>query len=206
MTRPNAVHFGLFYRFMCSSFSNILIQIITTAVIFILWGNSAEVQKRYPEHLTGAFTGGFAEKTCHSCHFDYDLNWKEGRLRVNGIPDNLKAGSEYEIEIIVEREDLGRAGFQMTSRFKDASQAGNFNPDENNRIMPTKTKSDSIQYIQHSSAGTGLNGEGQNSWIVKWQAPKQISDSIVFNIAANAANGDDSEFGDWIYVKEIRVR
>lgn len=62
---------------------------------------------------------------------------------------------------------------------------------------------DSLQYIQHSPKGTEILTDNSARWIVRWKAPNSISDSIIFNITANAANGDESEFGDWIYVKEI---
>ncbi len=48
--------------------------------------------------------------------------------------------------------------------------------------------------------------DGLNNWTVKWKAPEVISDSIYFNISANAANGDQSEFGDWIYVREFKTK
>jgi len=35
----------------------------------------------YPEHLDGPLTGGFGENSCHSCHFDYDINPEEGSFR-----------------------------------------------------------------------------------------------------------------------------
>jgi hypothetical protein len=159
----------------------------------------------YPEHLVGAFTGGFGEETCHSCHFDYDLNWKEGSLTVEGIPDRVKAGYEYEIQILVKREGLGKGGFQMSARYQDGRQAGSFKVSENQRIMLTKKVPDSLQFIQHSEVGTEPSEDNHNTWKVLWKAPDFISDSIYINIASNAANGDQSEFGDWIYTHQSVV-
>lgn len=159
-----------------------------------------------PEHLDGAFTGGFGEETCRSCHFDYDLNWEDGNLTVNGIPEKIDAGSEYEIKILVEREDLGKAGFQMTARYADGRQAGTFQRSDNNRLAFTKAVPDSLQYIQHSKEGTEPVENGQNSWIINWKAPDTLADSVYFNITANAANNDQSEFGDWIYQQEFVVK
>ncbi|MBD3616360.1 MAG: hypothetical protein HUJ22_07285 [Gracilimonas sp.] len=159
----------------------------------------------YPEHLAGAFTGGFNEQTCQSCHFDYDLNKGEGRFSVSGIPNKIQPGKAYKFEIIVEREDLGKAGFQLSSRVRDGRQAGVFEISENERLMFTEQVPDSLQYVQHSTSGTVPTETGKNRWVVKWHAPEFIEDSIYFNIAANAANGDQSEFGDWIYAKEYVV-
>ncbi len=177
------------------------IPILLTATFSVVWSKSDS--STYPGHLTGTFTGGFGEKTCHSCHFDYNLNWEEGNLSITGIPEIVKPGLSYEFEISVERENLGKAGFQLSSRFKNGTQAGSFQIKENERIMFSQMVPDSLQYIQHSPKGTEILTDNSARWIVRWKAPNSISDSIIFNITANAANGDESEFGDWIYVKEI---
>ncbi|MEP0007576.1 MAG: hypothetical protein ABJF72_00190, partial [Balneola sp.] len=107
------------------------------SIFFGFYNSEKEIAKNneYPEHLIGAFTGGFGEKTCHSCHFDYDLNWKEGSLEVSGLPQELIPGERYSIEIEVIREDMGRAGFQISARDKKGTQSGVFNISENKRVM-----------------------------------------------------------------------
>lgn len=155
-----------------------------------------------PDHLDGAFTGGFGEQTCHSCHFDYDLNMEGGSLTAQGIPETYQPGKEYQITVTVESEQLEIGGFQMTSRFEDGSQAGKFDWEED-RLTFTLSVTDEIQYIQHSRDGTEPTGEREVAWTFSWQAPDEESEKVIFNIAANAGNYDDSSFGDWIYVKEI---
>ncbi len=155
-----------------------------------------------PDHLDGAFTGGFGEQTCHSCHFDYDLNMEGGSLTAEGIPETYQPGKEYQITVTVESEQLEIGGFQMTSRFEDGSQAGKFDWEED-RLTFTLSVTDEIQYIQHSRDGTEPTGEREVAWTFSWQAPDEESEKVIFNIAANAGNYDDSSFGDWIYVKEI---
>lgn len=159
----------------------------------------------YPEHLTGTFTGGFEEETCHSCHFDFDLNPDEnGGLSVSGLPSSVEESAVYEIEITVEREDLGAAGFQLAARYPDGSQAGSFELEGDKKVMFSESVPDSLQYVQHSAEGVDPAGSSSNSWVVRWQAPESVRDSVKFHIAANAANGDRSEFGDWIFT-EIAV-
>lgn len=177
------------------------------AGILFSMGSSQSIaaKKGYPEHLAGAFTGGFGEETCHSCHFDYDLNRQQGSLLVDGIPKKIEEGRIYEFEISIEREDLGKAGFQLSARFSDGSQAGAFQIMRNDRVMFTQQIPDSLQYLQHSEQGTSPIEDGENSWKVVWKAPDSIADPIHFHISANAANGDQSEFGDWIYAKELKV-
>ena len=160
-------------------------------------------KKSYPEHLVGAFTGGFGEQTCHSCHFDYDLNWKEGSISVNGIPDKIEPAATYKVKIKVERKDLGKAGFQLTARYSNGSQAGQFLIEGNEQVMFTQEVPDSLQYVQHSVEGAKPVRDGESTWNITWKAPTRVLDSVFFNVASNAANGDQSEFGDWIYIEEI---
>lgn len=159
----------------------------------------------YPEHLTGTFTGGFGEENCRSCHFDYDLNPDGGALSVSGLPENISAGETVDIQITLEREQLGAAGFQLSARYEDGSQAGRFSIEENDRIMFSEAVPDSLQYVQHSDESTKPSEVNTNSWTIKWEAPEYSEEVIIFNIAANAANGDMSEFGDFIYVEEMKA-
>lgn len=159
----------------------------------------------YPEHLTGTFTGGFGEQTCRSCHFDYNLNPEEGSLSVSDIGASISGGERVEFNISVTRDDIGAGGFQLSARYEDGRQAGNFNIEDNDRLMFTQSAPDSLQYVQHSKEGTDPSGEDTIRWKVVWQAPGSPSGPVLFNLSANAANGDQSEFGDYIYTREIRA-
>lgn len=158
--------------------------------------------KLNPDHLDGAFTGGFGEETCRSCHFDYDINPEGGSLNISGIPDTPKPGKDYEITVTVQSDHLEVGGFQMTARFEDGTQAGEFLW-EGDRLMFTPSVTDSIQYLQHSREGTSPNGKREVSWAFIWKAPNLVLGDVLFHIAANAGNHDDSSFGDWIYAEEI---
>lgn len=153
-----------------------------------------------PDRLDGAFTGGFGEQTCHSCHFDYDINPEGGGVTIRGVEDTYKPGNRYEITVTVKSERLEVGGFQLTSRFENGTQAGEFDWDSE-RLMFTSSVTGKIQYLQHSAEGTAPTSENEASWTFTWQAPDD-NRCIIFNLAANAGNFDDSSFGDWIYLKE----
>lgn len=162
--------------------------------------NSEELKN--PDHIQGAFTGGFGEETCRSCHFDYDLNPEGGSLTAEGISDTFKPGERYQVSVTVESERLEVGGFQMTARFEDGAQAGSFEW-EGDRLMFTPSVPEELEYIQHSRSGVEPAGKREVSWTFTWIAPKEAPGPVIFNIAANAGNDDDSSFGDWIYAKEI---
>jgi len=159
----------------------------------------------YPDHIPGPFTGGFGEETCHSCHFDYDINDERGSLTVEGLGNTYIPGEQYELTISVESERLEVGGFQMTARFKNGSQAGEFRW-SGDRLTLTPHISDNIQYLQHSVSGTRPTSDRKVTWVFTWDAAIQDPSSVIFNISANAGNDDFSAFGDWIYVQEITVK
>lgn len=158
----------------------------------------------YPEELPGAYTGGFGEETCHSCHFDYPLNPQEGTLQITGFPENYLPEKTYTFSITLSREDLGRAGFQISSRFQDGSQAGAFDTGSDT-VSRTEIEGD-IQYVQHNTASSAFEDGSSRSWKITWTAPDSGSEMILFHLATNAANGDASAFGDFIFVKELELK
>ena len=60
---------------------------------------------------------------------------------------------------------------------------------------------DGIDYVQHTREGSAVDAGNVTVWQVHWTAPA-ASDPVIFHVAANNANGDDSPLGDFIYTAE----
>ncbi len=149
-----------------------------------------------------AHTGGFGEPTCHRCHFDHPLNADSESLRLDGLPGSYAPGARYTLTIRLADEALRRAGFQMAARFVDGPAAGSqagelLAPDTNVRV---RTAASGVQYAHHSQAGSQPSTPGVASWSVVWRAPQGGENApVAIHLVANAANGDDSEFGDRVH-------
>lgn len=157
--------------------------------------------------LDGPYTGGFGEETCHSCHFDYELNREEGSLSLKGVPERWEAGKIYPLVIEIERADLQKGGFQLTIRTADGEQAGRLKW-EGERLDTTPVGDRPVTYLQHAEEGTEQVDEGRIRWEFEWVAPAAddgVGD-VRLHVAANAGNGDDSPFGDWIYLEDILIQ
>jgi hypothetical protein len=140
-------------------------------------------------------TGGFGEPTCHSCHFSEPFNAPNVSAQLKGLPDTFVADSVYTLVITVAREGLGAGGFSASSRFGSGSQAGSWTPSDKRSTV--ETTSDGVEYAMHALDGTEPLSGDSTSWTLYWQAPVS-PDTVFFHLAANAANGDDSELGDFI--------
>ena len=154
----------------------------------------------YKDGAPPGMTGGFGGENCHSCHFDQVLDNPDGLLEVTGVPVSYQPDSIYRIKIHVARPGLGKAGFALAARFDENTPAGQLATlDSTARIAGD---AEATPYATHTKAGALIEGDTA-TWNLNWTAPSESDRSAVFNIAANAANGDDSEFGDWIYTVEV---
>ena len=154
--------------------------------------------------------GGFGGDTCHACHFENDLDAPGGALTIGGVPDTFDPSATYRITVSLERAGMGRAGFQLAARVGDGDGAGGpagalqaLESDERGQVVDGP---DGAAYAQHTESGTALTGPETTSWTVEWRPPAADAASVVFHVAANAANDDASEFGDFIYTASATAR
>jgi hypothetical protein len=91
------------------------------------------------------------------------------------------------------------AGFELTSRFLEGgAQAGTLSlPDDAAGRLAVRTHNE-VQYAFQRQAGSELVAPGTARWTVLWTAP-EATGAVQFNVAANAANQDDTTSGDFIY-------
>jgi hypothetical protein len=146
-----------------------------------------------------AHTGAFGEPTCHSCHFDSDLNAGAGRLLLQGVPDHYTPGREYQVTVLLVEAGLNAAGFQLTARFHDGHQAGTIRPAPHEHARVDVTTDRNIHYAHHLYDGTLPVSPDTARWVVLWTAPTNSPEPVVFNVVGNAADDDTSPLGDFIY-------
>ena len=150
-----------------------------------------------------AHTGGFGNDTCHTCHFENDLDAAGGSLAIGGVPDAFDPSVSYRITVSLERPGMGRAGFQLAARVREGDGAGDpaglLQPLDGNERVQVVAGADGVTYAQHTAAGTALTGPQSTSWTFEWRPPADGTAAVAFHAAANAANDDASEFGDFIY-------
>lgn len=117
---------------------------------------------------------------------------------LEGLNGTYKAGNRYDLSVVLHSPDLVVGGFQLSARTTDGVNAGSFETHDVNTEVVSDTSG--VRYIQHTRLGVENNPveDGHVSWRFQWTAPGSDADSVVFSLAANAANGDNSAFGDEI--------
>lgn len=144
-------------------------------------------------------TGAPNETTCMDCHVGNDLNASGGSLMLT-IPETYVPNEVYTIAVNLSRSGQSRWGFEMTALDADGARAGSFAADAANNTQVSETNSK--QYIQHTAIGTAQGTEDAHSWEFQWTAPDADIGPITFYAAGNAANGDFSPAGDYIYTAD----
>ena len=154
----------------------------------LLWGNSMGPP---------ANRSGVSGVTCSTsgCHGQFPANAGEGNVSITGLPAEWTPGATYPLQVSVAHPGDRQYGFQMTAVDSNGAQAGGFvigGMETAIRSGPVGGKT--IEHIQHSSPSMN------NTFSFSWMAPETSSTGAVkFNVAANAANGDHTRLGDFIY-------
>jgi hypothetical protein len=153
----------------------------------------------YAEGAPPGFSGGFTEQSCDACHFHAAPNAGPGRLALEGVPDRLAAGEQYRLTISLTQPGMKLAGFQLTARFKDdGTQAGTLATDAPSDPRVGIETNSTMQYAGQRREGAALSEPGTSRWTLIWTAPSAAR-TVVFHVAANAANGDERADGDYVY-------
>jgi len=159
----------------------------------------------YADGAPAGFSGGFGEQSCHACHFQFDLNSGPGRLTLAGLPERIVPGERYPFTVTLTRPGIKLAGFQLTARRKDgAAQAGTLAPAPGEQERIGVDVQGDLQYASQRRAGAAPAAADMATWSLVWTAPTR-GGPIVFNVAANAANADDTAEGDYVYTTAVEV-
>ena len=166
--------------------------------VYLAAGPAAARASAYADGAPPGFSGGFGESACDACHFEAPVNTPPGRVTLAGVPERYTAGQAYSITITLTRPGMMIGGFQFAARFENGgAQAGTLTPGpgEEKRI---KLEAGKIQYANQRLEGTALAEPGLAKWALVWTAPA-ASGSVMFHVAANAADKDEAARGDYVY-------
>lgn len=164
---------------------------------------SAFTVSAYRDGPPEAHTGGFGEPTCQTCHFGGELNAAPGRLEIRGLPEKFTPGQAYSLRVVLSRPEMPAGGFELAARFAEGgtgagTQAGTLVAlDDRADVFAAPN---GISYAHHTRAGSDATGDSI-VWQLRWTAPSRAG-RVVFHVAGNAADDDESPLGDHIYTLE----
>jgi hypothetical protein len=146
-----------------------------------------------------AHTGGFGEPSCRECHFDGPSRPPEA-LSLGGVPDRYQPGRVYALEVSIRDTTARVGGFQLAARVAQGPHAGS----QAGRLCAVDTRvdvmADSVTGVQYASHTRAASADSLR-WKLTWQAPADDVGAVIFHVAANSANDDDSMLGDVIVLR-----
>jgi len=151
-----------------------------------------------------AHTGAPGEVTCHSgCHNSFALNSGSGLFTVSA-PPTYSGGDTLTLSIGLQQAGQQRWGFELTVLNSSNQPVGNLIV-----VEPTRTQKSTFlsrQYVKHTTAGTDIGTlHAAPGWTVRWAAPAVGVGPVTFYAAGNAANGNGTNLGDYIYTRSTTV-
>jgi len=159
----------------------------------------------YRDGPPAGFSGGFGEDHCQACHSGDKVNAAPGRLTVSA-PERYSPGKTYAVTITLKRPGMAIGGFQLTARFEEGgAQAGTLALGDGQQDRVKVLTDRGVQYAYHLRPGSQLTATDVVRWTLRWTAPAGRR-AVLFHAAANAANGDDSQSGDFVYTSRVQSR
>lgn len=146
------------------------------------------------------FTGAPGESTCTECHdeFGEETNTGLGNLTLMH-PYRYEPGQRMTITVELSQPGQRRWGMQVTALTTEgALPAGEFVITDPAHTKLVQGPSGRV-YVEHTSAGTFFDQRDRAVWTFDWIAPKSDVGPVAFYATGNAADGDGTRLGDWIY-------
>ena len=163
-------------------------MVIATCAVLV------DAARAFPDGAPWGAANPGAEQSCATCHFDDDPVRDSGALVIDGLPKHVEPDATYELQIKFDDPATVVAGFQLLAHATGES-AGTFVSD-----------AVGVEFVGATIRSTQpIKGGETVSWPVTWRAPATLSSSIVFYVAATAANDDGSPFGDKIHYRTYAI-
>lgn len=147
---------------------------------------------------------------CTACHRGTDLNGDARGSVTIEMSDTYQPGVAQTIRVRVRHPEAVRWGFQMTARLSSdlTKKAGTFEQGtlglSCGGTTPTPPCGDATEFISHNGAPRGEAGAGF-TFEFRWNPPTSEVGEITFFAVGNAANGSNTNVGDFIYSTNKKV-
>jgi hypothetical protein len=161
---------------------------------------------RYADGAPPAFSGGFDEPSCHGCHFHEAVNADGGRVTLTGVPERYVDGERYSLTVTLARPGMVIGGFQLTARGEQGgAQAGTLQAGSGEEARVKIERPVAVEYAGQRRAGARPVVGDALRWTLEWTAPARTAGPVLFHVAANAADNDETVSGDFVYTAVTRA-
>jgi hypothetical protein len=157
-------------------------------------------------------TGAPSESNCakSGCHVGSEVNagLAELNLGISPSAENYLPSQVYDLSVSLAQSGVERFGFQLLALNSQHENVGEFIITDSLRtqIQQGIGSYQGRTYVTYKYAGTNPFSAGLGKWDFKWKAPALYEGDVKFYLAAVAANNDDADFGDTVYLKQFLLK
>jgi hypothetical protein len=178
-----------------------LVALVALVALLVLGAASSALAS--PTGPPDGFAGNPpANITCRDCH-GYAVG--DGSIELLGVPLHFTPGESYELTVKLQDPGQRRWGFEITSIDAPSHAAGTFTVIDSIKTQLSDHPGSDPDYLKQTLEGT-QNGilNGPVTWDFRWRAPPDPV-PVTFYLAGNAANGNNTNTGDYIYSIAVPV-
>jgi len=170
------------------------VALLTASAAAIAAGSAGAFSSGPPDDFAGN-PPGLAD--CTTCHGSFPVNSGDGSLTLEGLPAAYDPGETYDLTVVLADGQQSRWGFELTALDGSDVAAGELVVTDatNTQVSESSDRQFMKQTFDGTYSGTV---DGPVSWSFQWMAPIDVP-LVTFYVAGNAANGDGSTGGDYIY-------
>lgn len=129
-------------------------------------------------------------QSCAACHFDREPIGRSPSLMLTGLPEMAAPGEVYELMLRFDVAGAPETGFLLSATTGAFEAIDDLLEANENEIRSTKPSSPA---------------NGTVVWRFLWRAGESADEAVIFRAAANAADGDQSPFGDKIHFRKFEI-
>jgi uncharacterized protein YkwD len=150
-----------------------------------------------------AYAGAPGESNCTSCHGSFPVNSGGGTLTIDA-PAMFWSGTTLDITVTLKQTGQSEYGFEVTVLDGANQPVGELVVTDAVRTQKS-TAGTGREYLKHTIDGITPNLANGSEWSFQWVASGNVTGPVTFYAAGNAANGNSSTSGDFIYTASAAV-
>ncbi len=129
-------------------------------------------------------------QSCAACHFDREPIGRSPSLMLAGLPEFAAPGETHELTLRLDVAGAPNAGFLLSATTGAFEAVDDYLETNANEIRSTKSTAPE---------------NGTVVWRFLWRAGDSAVEIVTFRAAANAADDDQSPFGDKIHFRKFEI-
>ncbi len=155
----------------------------------------------YPDGAPWGSADSASPQSCASCHFDGDAVPDSDAISMVFGSDVITLGEQVDIQLQFKNPENKKVGFQIIAMM-GVIETDDEDVEVNGGSARSVQSRDNLSWA--NVVNTDVNTD-TTVWNLHWVTPENPLEEIVFWIAVNESNNDQSAFGDRIHFKRVQV-